>query len=717
MGVVCLFSGAMMAHAQDSTTAPAAEHMTLKEVAQKVVLNNPEVLVKFHAFKASIGDVSVAEAGYYPKLDLNSGVAREQIKRAGIVDNDYTRSSHTLSLSQVLYDGYATGNDIKRVDKTRLVRYYELVDTAEAAALEASRVYFDVMRFRMMVFLAENNFIEHRASYEQLLRRSQAGAGKRVDVEHAAGRLALAELNLNTEAANLHDVMSRYLRLVGEPPPTVMFAPGLLNRGFPTEEADALELALKHNPTLRVAMENVDAAQYELKARRGTLHPRVEFRMSSENSNNLEGIAGRRQDNKVGILLNFNLFNGGADMARQSISVERKNLALDLREKACRDIRQTLSIAYNDVSRLRAQLANLELQVSAVEKTRDAYKAQFNIGQRSLLDLLDTEGELLNARRTSVNADIDLSLSYLRTHAGIGRLLEFLKLKSLSNDDTPDVSELAQIAEGDICPPDAPKNYLVNIEALTARALATLETPKSEAVESAFGAATVVPIAAPSVTTAATAAKPPPTPIAAPRKKLQKAPVGAGDTPSSTVPQASPTQAIPSAEAKPVNPTAAAPSAAESPIIPAPATLSAEAKLVSSTPSVSSGEANKDAVTQRLNAWASAWAAKDFAAYAAFYAPTFVPEKAVSRDAWAAKRAQKIAAAAAIKIELENIRVKEKSSGRTTTTFTQRYHADKFSDDTSKKLTWKNVDGSWLITREQQWAKSAAREASEGAKP
>ena len=689
VGVACLFSGAMMAHAQDFTTAPAAEHMTLKEVAQKVVLNNPEVLVKFHAFKASIGDVSVAEAGYYPKVDLNSGVAREQIKRAGIVDNDYTRSSHTLSLSQVLYDGYATGNDIKRVDKTRLVRYYELVDTAEAAALEASRVYLDVMRFRMMVFLAENNFIEHRASYEQLLRRSQAGAGKRVDVEHAAGRLALAELNLNTEAANLHDVMSRYLRLVGEPPPTVMFAPGLLNRGFPTEEADALELALKHNPTLRVAMENVDAAQYELQARRGTLHPRVEFRMSSENSNNLEGIAGHRQDNKVGILLNFNLFNGGADMARQSISVERKNLALDLREKACRDIRQTLSIAYNDVSRLRAQLANLELQVSAVEKTRDAYKAQFNIGQRSLLDLLDTEGELLNARRTSVNADIDLSLSYLRTHAGIGRLLEFLKLKSLSNDDTPDVSELAQIAEGDICPPDAPKNYLVNIEALTARALATLETSKSEAVESAFGAATVVPIAVQSVATAASAAKSPPTPIAVPPKKLQKAPVGAGDTPSSTVPQAIPTPAILPAEAKPVSP----------------------------TPSVSSGDANKDAVAQRLNAWASAWTAKDFAAYAAFYAPTFVPEKAVSRDAWAAKRAQKIAAAGAIKIELENIRVKEKSSGRTITTFTQRYQADKFSDDTSKKLTWKNVDGVWLITREQQWAKSGVRKASEGAKP
>lgn len=97
-----------------------------------------------------------------------------------------------------------------------------------------------------------------------------------------------------------------------------------------------------------------------------------------------------------------------------------------MREKACRDSRQTLAIAYNDVSRLRNQLSNLGVQVVAVEKTRNAYKAQFNIGQRSLLDLLDTESELLNARRTTIHADFDLYLAYLRTHAGIGRLLKFL---------------------------------------------------------------------------------------------------------------------------------------------------------------------------------------------------------------------------------------------------------------------------------------------------
>ena len=178
------------------------------------------------------------------------------------------------------------------------------------------------------------------------------------------------------------------------------------------------------------------------------------------------------------VLLSYNLFNGGADVARQRVYSERRNMALDQRDKACVDIRQTLSIAYNEVLRLRAQQANLDQQVGAIERTRDAYKAQFNIGQRSLLDLLDTENELLNARRTAVNADADMDQAYLRTQAGIGRLLEFLGLKRIDEQAAPDPADLAQIVESDICPPSAPKSYLVDLEALAARALAQLDVAK-----------------------------------------------------------------------------------------------------------------------------------------------------------------------------------------------------------------------------------------------
>ncbi len=464
------------ATADDPANAPPGKYLTLAEVAQRVVLTNPEVLAKWHIFKSAKTDVDASRASYYPRIDVTSAPGQEQITRDIVADVNYFRNRSTLSLSQMLFDGFATSSDVSRLDKTRLVRYYELMDTAEAAALEASRAYLDVLRYRQLVYLAENNYIEHRQSYEQLLLRAQSGAGKRVDVETAAGRLALAELNLNTEAANLHDVMARFMRIVGIAAPEVMFPPGKVDRGFPSDEGDALELARRLNYSLRAAIEQVEAAQAEVELRRSANYPRVDLKLRTENTTNYEGTGTTRRNDVAEVLFAYNIFNGGGDKARVEGAIERRNQALDLREKACRDSRQTLAIAYNDVSRLRNQLSNLGVQVAAVEKTRNAYKAQFQIGQRSLLDLLDTESELLNARRTTIHADFDLYLAYLRTHAGIGRLLKFLKLRSLGDDDVPDAQELTKVDDSEICPPDAPSRYSPNIELLTKIAVDTMAT-------------------------------------------------------------------------------------------------------------------------------------------------------------------------------------------------------------------------------------------------
>lgn len=660
--------------------AAAAAHLTLKEVAQKVVLTNPEVLSKWHAFKAAGGDVDVARAGFFPRLDYTNAVARETLRQPGVVDREYNRNGYTLTLNQMLYDGFATSSDVKRLDKARLTRYFELLDAAENAALEAGRVYYDVIRYRQLMFLAENNYVEHRASYEQLLRRAQAGAGRRVDVEHAAGRLALAELNLTTEAANLHDVMARFLRLVGDRPPPVMFGPARLGTDYPAGESEALKAAFRNNPALRASVENVESAQHDVELRRSAFHPKLDLRMRNENTGNYQGVSGTRQNNVAEVVFSYNLFNGGADIARQRVYAERKSLAVDLRDKSCRDIRQTLSIAYNDVLRLRAQLSNLDLQVSSIEKTRDAYKAQFNIGQRSLLDLLDTENELLNARRTAVNADVDLALSYLRTQAGIGRLLEFLGLKRIESEETPDSSELATIVESDICPPDAPNNYLVDLDALTARALAMLEVP-IPAIDAVGIPRPVAPPAAP-----APLSYPPPMPT--PRGLGAPAHAASPLVLSSLVPLSQP--ATPEAPMPPL--------AASASLQPATVgTVSGEAEAASST---ALAQSQGKILTERVKAWAAAWSAKTYAAYADFYAPSFVPADGSSRASWARQRAQRLAKPDRVQVEVRNFSLNEVAKNVFVAEFEQRYTSDSYSDRTLKMLQWVKAGGEWRIERE-----------------
>jgi outer membrane protein, adhesin transport system len=148
--------------------------------------------------------------------------------------------------------------------------------------------------------------------------------------------------------------------------------------------------------------------------------------------------------------MNLNLYNGGADQARVRQQVNVLSQAGDLRDKACRDTRQTALIAYNDTRKLTEQLVYLDRNTLSIEKARDAYRQQFDIGQRSLLDLLNAENEVYTAKRAYTNADADLGLAQMRTHAAMGQLTSQLGMARSSGQNGAD--ESAGWAAGDDAP-------------------------------------------------------------------------------------------------------------------------------------------------------------------------------------------------------------------------------------------------------------------------
>jgi adhesin transport system outer membrane protein len=463
-----LFSGMAVAQAQNKASETPMP-MTLKEAAQAAVLRNPEVQLRWHAFREADEEIDFARGGFFPKLDFSAGAGRlgtRQKAEYGGVDGTWSGREVTWTLQQMIFDGFATYNEVKRLGKAKLVRYFELLDASENAALEAARAYLDVARFREHVQLAEDNYFQHYAAHQQLERRAASGIGKRVDVEQAASRLALADVNVTTAYANLHDVTARYLRIVGDNPPKDTDVPDPVIEAFPPREADAVAMALKRNPALLASIENIEAAQYDLDERRAPFMPRLDFIARHDHYSNYENQGGRN-DWKAELRLNYNLFNGGSDMARVRQYRERKYMAMDMREKACRDMRQTLSIAYYDTLRLNDQIARLATQVELVAKTRAAYRDQFNIGQRTLLDLLNTQNEYFDARRAHFNAIADRSLAYLRTHASIGGLLEKLGLKHIDlEDQAPGSSDFAMVELDQLCPPLTPEGTVLDRDAL-----------------------------------------------------------------------------------------------------------------------------------------------------------------------------------------------------------------------------------------------------------
>lgn len=454
---------------------------SLRDAARKAVVSNPEVQARWHAFRAAEEDQQVARGGYLPQVDLQGSVGREKLKQPGASSDSYTHRNIGVTLDQMVYDGFFTRSEVARLGHGKLARYYEFMDSSESAALEAVRAYGDVLRYRDLVRLAQDNYVQHKQIYDQIAERAGAGVGRRVDLEQAAGRLALAESNLLTETSNLHDVSARYLRVIGELPPAQLAElPRELSAGLPASVRDALREAFEISPSLNAAVENLQASESFVDASRAAFQPRVDLRTGVSNDQNLDGVAGRTRQSYVQLALNYNLFRGGADRARLRAAAESLNQAKDLREKACRDLRQTLSIAYNDVRRLNEQLGYLDQHQLSIEKARVAYRRQFDIGQRTLLDLLDTENEYFQARRAYVNAAYDEVIAQARTLAGIGRLMPALEV---ARENVPSAADLGQDRKGidpaTVCPPEAPTALTIDKEALLREALEAAGKPVS----------------------------------------------------------------------------------------------------------------------------------------------------------------------------------------------------------------------------------------------
>ncbi|THF54996.1 TolC family outer membrane protein [Pseudothauera rhizosphaerae] len=446
----------------------------LRDAARSAVVANPEVQAGWHAFRASEEEQDVARGGYLPQLDLTASTGRERRTRPGLGTDSYSHRNATLSLNQMVYDGFFTRSEVARLGHAKLARYFELVDASENAALEALRAYADVLRYRELVRLAQENYVQHRQIHQQIAERTGAGVGRRVDLEQATGRLALAESNLLTEVSNLHDVSARYQRIVGSTPPEELPAAGprLGSGPLPAGVAGALREAFAASPALAAAQQNVQSGQAQVDARRAAYHPRLDLRASQAVDRNLENVSGTSRDGVVALVLTYNLFRGGSDAARIRQAGEALNQAKDLREKACRDLRQTLSIAYNDVQRLEEQLRYLDQHQLSIEKAREAYRRQFDIGQRTLLDLLDTENEYFQARRAYVAAATDQFVAQARTLAGMGHLLRAL---NVAREDLPAPADLGYEGNPDdpasICPPEGPSPLQIDKEVVFAEAM------------------------------------------------------------------------------------------------------------------------------------------------------------------------------------------------------------------------------------------------------
>lgn len=443
---------------------------TLKEMIEKVISQNPEVQAKYHEYTAAGYERDVVHGGYLPKADVISTYRKQEDMDDGISRRNGTaipRFNNELVLRQMIFDGFATPSEVKRLDHAKRVRYYELQSAMQNTSLEFMRSYIDTLRFRELTEYAKTNYVIHKQYHDKIKERVDAGVARRVDLEQASGRLALAEANLLTETTNLHDVTARIQRILGELPPETLEQPAFVKSSVEPTSEEALKFAYLSNPDILSTIEDIQATTNEVKTKEAKYLPRFDLQARKNLGTSSDGRNSTSAADVLELTMNFNLFNGFSDKAAVSQTVEKLNRSNDLRDKACVDTRQLVTIAYNDIKQLNQQLTYRNQHRKSIENAREAYQKQFDIGQRTLLDLLDTENEYFQAKRSFANAEYDIQNAYARLFAAQGQLVN--KIGSV-REGLPEVNREAYADAATVCQAVAPVQITIDKEALLADA-------------------------------------------------------------------------------------------------------------------------------------------------------------------------------------------------------------------------------------------------------
>ncbi len=414
------------------STSPWVSAETLREVVQMAVETNPTIGAAAKRKDAADAAVDAAKSGYLLKLDWQNGngIERSQNSTTLATGNQWVRMQRkidTMVANQMLWDGLGTRAEVERRRSISDAAAYRVHSAAEDVALQAVDAYVEVLKNKELVGFAKDNLLAHQKTFDQVKLRSDKGVGRRADLDQIEARMSLASANLQSAESVARDADIAFQRVVGRNPIALSEAPEA--KALPSSVDEAVKIGFSNHPTLKSAYADITQAAAQRELARSFWSPRLELEASYSNNYNLDGVAGPNRDRIIMLFVKWNLFRGGFDYHRLKETAYQIDEATEISRNTTRQVENAVRVAHNAYNTARERLPSLDRYVKSSDATRASYAQQFAIGQRTLLDLLDSENEYFTARTTYVTGKyIEISAKY-RVLNAMGQLLSAFDIK------------------------------------------------------------------------------------------------------------------------------------------------------------------------------------------------------------------------------------------------------------------------------------------------
>jgi len=403
--------------------------LTMEEMVQETLDKNPNMQKDIGSYKAVQYDLDKAKSGWKPNVDFRADVGYEH------TDKDYStntalnaqktnlvRNSASLVATENLFEGFATDSDIAEQKSRILSARFNTLQNANSLALRSSEVYIEVLRQKSLLDLFEENVNSHERIYGLIREKTEAGSGRRSDVEQSEGRLALAYSNYIAQVNNYQDSIVNFERIYGE----ALTSASLELPLAPSLPADTYEglwtIAQQYNPTLLLERANIKVQESRYEKDKGNYYPSVDLELAAARDENVQGYEGTNMNARGMLKLYYNLYRGGSDEALRLQNLQYITVQKESFNEQQRAIREKLKLAWLAHQITFRQIRCIRMHVEYSKKTAESYAQEYQLGRRSIVDLLNAELEYNDARKQLENAQSDVLFARFRILEAIGLL-------------------------------------------------------------------------------------------------------------------------------------------------------------------------------------------------------------------------------------------------------------------------------------------------------
>ncbi len=414
----------------------AAHAQSLEDALAAAYAGNPTLLAKRAELRATDEGVPQAISEWRPTISAegSSGISNVYIStRTTNKTQQPNPTASSLTISQSLYAGGQTMAAIGSAENAVLAGRAELVGVEQGVLLDAVKVYVNVFREQAVLDLRINNEQVLRRQLEATSDRFEVGEITRTDVHQAEARLAKATADRIQAEGDLVKARVSYRNVVGE-------APGQLSRpvmdlNLPKSADQSIKLAVAQNPNVVSAEFDERASNDDIKEVRGELLPSLDLAGTASRSLNSVTESTRTDSYSAILTLTVPLYQSGSVYsrlreARQTASQRRREI-----DTARRDATETAARAWETLETSRARIESFKAQIRASEVALEGVQREASVGSRTVLDVLNAEQELLDAKVNIVSAERDETVAVFELKSAIGELTaDYLSLPVTAYD-------------------------------------------------------------------------------------------------------------------------------------------------------------------------------------------------------------------------------------------------------------------------------------------